>query len=87
MDRIGAGTTTLGLLVRAMPLGTVLSTGLMTFQGAGMALAGVVAEFFALTATVTAAGVVGTLCVLALLREVRLSGERGPKGETELTVI
>ncbi|MFJ6781354.1 MFS transporter [Streptomyces yangpuensis] len=50
---------------------TLLSTGLMTLQGAGMALAGLAAEFFPVHAVVTGAGVLGTAVVLALLAELR----------------
>ncbi|MFC9584113.1 MFS transporter [Streptomyces yangpuensis] len=50
---------------------TLLSTGLMTLQGAGMALAGLAAEFFPVHVVVTGAGVLGTAVVLALLAELR----------------
>ncbi|WP_435845407.1 MFS transporter [Streptomyces erythrochromogenes] len=50
---------------------TLLSTGLMTLQGAGMALAGTAAEFFPVHAVVTGSGVLGTAVVLALLAELR----------------
>ncbi|WP_435846942.1 hypothetical protein [Streptomyces eurythermus] len=47
---------------------TVLSAGLMTFQGAGMALAGPAAQAVGVRAAVTGTGALGTLCcrVLAL---------------------
>ncbi|MFI8103585.1 MFS transporter [Streptomyces sp. NPDC086023] len=50
---------------------TLLSTGLMTLQGVGMALAGLAAEFFAVHTVVTWAALLGTACVLLLLRELR----------------
>ncbi|MFJ9545153.1 MFS transporter [Streptomyces erythrochromogenes] len=50
---------------------TLLSTGLMTLQGAGMALAGLAAEFFPVHVVVTGSGVLGTAVVLALLAELR----------------
>lgn len=50
---------------------TLLSTGLMTLQGVGMALAGLAAEFFPVHAVVTGAGVLGTAVVLGLLAELR----------------
>ncbi|MFF8260588.1 MFS transporter [Streptomyces virginiae] len=50
---------------------TLLSTGLMTLQGVGMALAGLAAEFFPVHVVVTGSGVLGTAVVLALLAELR----------------
>ncbi|MGJ0152737.1 MFS transporter [Streptomyces sp. CH8.1] len=50
---------------------TLLSTGLMTLQGVGMALAGVAAEFVPVHLVVTGSGVLGTAVVLALLAELR----------------
>ncbi|MFJ3925777.1 MFS transporter [Streptomyces sp. NPDC090022] len=50
---------------------TLLSTGLMTLQGAGMALAGLAAEFLPLHVVVAGAGALGTVCVLWLLGELR----------------
>ncbi|MFJ2768044.1 MFS transporter [Streptomyces sp. NPDC087300] len=50
---------------------TVHSAGLMTIQGTGMALAGLAAEFYAVSTVVAAAGVLGTLCCLLLVVEVR----------------
>ncbi|MET3983445.1 MFS transporter [Streptomyces sp. PvR034] len=64
---------------------TLLSTGLMTLQGVGMALAGLAAEFWPVHAVVVGAGVLGTGCVLFLLAELRASapsGSSGPKCET-----
>jgi MFS family permease len=72
----GAGSAyTLGLdqwFVRAVPeelrgrAMTLLTAGLMTIQGAGMALAGVAAEFAGVRATVVGAGVLGTACCALL---------------------
>ncbi|MFJ9742473.1 MFS transporter [Streptomyces sp. NPDC101166] len=83
----GAGSAyTLGLdqwLVRAVPEGlrgramTLLTAGLMTVQGVGMALAGVAAEFAGVTAAVTGAGVLGTVCCAALAWEARRAGAAG----------
>ncbi|WP_107047309.1 MFS transporter [Streptomyces sp. NRRL F-2664] len=50
---------------------TLLSTGLMSLQGVGMALAGLAAEFFPVHTVVTGAGVLGTAVVAALLAELR----------------
>ncbi|MFE6663791.1 MFS transporter [Streptomyces sp. NPDC057697] len=50
---------------------TLLTAGLMTVQGIGMALAGVAAEFFPVHQVVAGAGAVGTLCLLPLVLEVR----------------
>ncbi|MER5982126.1 MFS transporter [Streptomyces sp. NPDC001787] len=50
---------------------TLLTAGLMTGQGVGMALAGLAAEFFPVHQVVTGAGVIGTVCTLLLVAEVR----------------
>ncbi|MFS0694626.1 MFS transporter [Streptomyces nitrosporeus] len=50
---------------------TLLTAGLMTVQGLGMALAGLAAEFFPVHQVVTASGAAGTLCTLLVVREVR----------------
>ncbi|WP_203182517.1 MFS transporter [Streptomyces pratensis] len=50
---------------------TVLTAGLMTAQGIGMALAGVAAEFFPVHQVVAGSGAVGTVCSLLLVVEVR----------------
>ncbi|WLQ40596.1 MFS transporter [Streptomyces laculatispora] len=50
---------------------TLLTAGLMTLQGAGMALAGLAAEFFPVHQVVAGAGALGTLCLLLLVAEVR----------------
>ncbi|MEW2318628.1 MFS transporter [Streptomyces bauhiniae] len=76
---------TLGLdqwFVRAVPeelrgrAMTLLSAGLMTIQGVGMALAGVVAEVTGVRAAVVAAGVVGTVCCAALAVGCRVTESR-----------
>lgn len=53
---------------------TVHTAGLMTLQGVGMALAGLAAEFFAVSTVVAGAGVLGTVCCLLLAREVLATG-------------
>ncbi|MFD5101170.1 MFS transporter [Streptomyces albidochromogenes] len=50
---------------------TVMTAGMMTVQGVGMAAAGLAAEFLPVHHVVAAFGIVGTGCVLVLLREVR----------------
>ncbi|WP_455360918.1 MFS transporter [Streptomyces sp. SYSU K21746] len=50
---------------------TLMTAGMMTVQGVGMALAGVAAEFLPVHLVVTGFGVLGTVCVLVLLAEVR----------------
>ncbi|SHH94695.1 hypothetical protein SAMN05444521_2766 [Streptomyces sp. 3214.6] len=50
---------------------TLLTAGLMTFQGVGMALAGVAAELVGVAGAVTGAGVLGTVCCVAVAGEVR----------------
>ncbi|WP_234318078.1 MFS transporter [Streptomyces sp. NRRL S-244] len=63
---------------------TLLSTGLMTLQGVGMALAGLAAEFLPAHVVVAGAAVLGTAVVLLLLAELRAAGRRDgrPKNET-----
>lgn len=80
----GAGSAyTLGLdqwFVRAVPEGlrgramTLLTAGLMTIQGVGMALAGVAAEFAGVAWTVAGAGVLGAGCCALLAVEARRTG-------------
>ncbi|MFB7506388.1 MFS transporter [Streptomyces broussonetiae] len=82
----GAGSAyTLGLdqwFVRAVPQElrgramTVLSAGLMTVQGVGMALAGVAAQAAGVRAAVTGAGVLGVLCCCGLALAVRATEGR-----------
>ncbi|MFE2878822.1 MFS transporter [Streptomyces roseus] len=60
---------------------TLLSTGLMTLQGVGMALAGLAAEFLPVHAVVAGAGVLGTAVVLLLLAELRSAGPREGRPE------
>ncbi|MFD8673851.1 MFS transporter [Streptomyces seoulensis] len=76
---------TLGLdqwFVRAVPeelrgrAMTLLSAGLMTIQGVGMALAGVMAEVMGVRAAVVAAGVVGTVCCVGLALGCRVTESR-----------
>jgi MFS family permease len=50
---------------------TLLTAGLMTVQGIGMALAGLAAEFVPVHQVVAGAAVIGTVCTLVLVREVR----------------
>jgi len=78
---------------------TLLTAGMMTLQGVGMALAGLAAEFFPVHQVVAGAGIVGALCVLPLVLTARRLNvaakagegrppvEFGPKSETELTSI
>ncbi|GAA1351197.1 MFS transporter [Streptomyces beijiangensis] len=51
---------------------TLLTAGMMTVQGVGMALAGVVAELVPVHQAVAGAGALGTVAILVLLREVRI---------------
>ncbi|MFI6690093.1 MFS transporter [Streptomyces sp. NPDC050485] len=53
---------------------TLMTAGMMTVQGVGMAGAGLAAEFLAPHAVVAWAGLLGTVCVVGLLAEVRRSG-------------
>ncbi|MEU7027106.1 MFS transporter [Streptomyces sp. NPDC046275] len=71
---------------------TLMSAGLMTSQGLGMAAAGLAAEFAPVHTVVAGAGVLGTVCVALLAREVRATApgraqagdrsraDRGPGG-------
>ncbi|MGW1728382.1 MFS transporter [Streptomyces sp. NPDC002306] len=77
----GAGSAyTLGLdqwLVREVPeelrgrTMTLLTAGLMTIQGLGMALAGVAAELVGVPAAVAGAGALGTVCCVTLAVQAR----------------
>lgn len=64
---------------------TLMTSGLMTVQGVGMALAGLAAEFLPVHTVVAGAGVLGTVCGLALVAEARRCGAvpRGPVARTE----
>ncbi|MBT2444948.1 MFS transporter [Streptomyces sp. ISL-36] len=55
---------------------TLMTAGMMTIQGVGMAAAGVAAEFVPVHLVVVGAGVLGTVCVLALVAEVRATEVR-----------
>lgn len=65
---------------------TLLSTGLMTLQGVGMALAGLAAEFLPVHVVVAGAGTAGTAVTVLLLAELRAAGrqEGRPSAETGL---
>ncbi|EFL23155.1 putative integral membrane protein [Streptomyces himastatinicus ATCC 53653] len=74
---------------------TVLTAGLMTAQGLGMAVSGAVAEFLPVHAVAALAGGCGALCSLVVALEVRRTvrrggpgpGVAGSRGETGLTSI
>jgi len=74
---------------------TVLTAGLMTAQGLGMAVSGAVAEFVPVHAVAALAGGCGALCSLVVALEVRRTvrrggpgpGAAGSRGETGLTSI
>ncbi|MFI0814328.1 MFS transporter [Streptomyces sp. NPDC021098] len=75
---------------------TVLTAGLMTAQGLGMAVSGAVAEFAPVHVVAALAGGVGALCSLLVALEVRRTARGrapgpgpgpGSKGETGLTAI
>ena len=71
------------LRARAM---TVLSAGLMTVQGMGMAAGGLVAEFVPPHWAVAGSGIVGTGCVLVAVRAVRRAARsQRPPGEGPLS--
>ncbi|MEV8590620.1 MFS transporter [Streptomyces sp. NPDC051180] len=55
---------------------TLMTAGMMTVQGVGMAGAGVAAEFAAVHTVVAGAGVLGTLCVVAAVVELRATERR-----------
>ncbi|MGJ5753293.1 putative MFS family arabinose efflux permease [Streptomyces puniciscabiei] len=85
-----ASAYTLGLdqwFVRAVPeelrgrAMTVLSAGLMTVQGVGMALAGVVAQTAGVRTAVVGAGAAGVLCCCGLAAAVRATKEGAEGGE------
>ncbi|MFJ7490061.1 MFS transporter [Streptomyces sp. NPDC097727] len=61
---------------------TLLTAGLMTVQGIGMALAGLAAEFVPVHLVVAGSGAIGTVCTLLLVREVRATATAsGPRTE------
>ncbi|MFE6973810.1 MFS transporter [Streptomyces sp. NPDC057682] len=59
---------------------TLLTAGLMTLQGVGMALAGLAAEFFPVHVVVAGSGALGTLCVLPLVIGIRRTAPRDDTG-------
>lgn len=61
---------------------TLLTAGLMTVQGFGMALAGLAAEFFPVHQVVAGSGIIGTVCTLLLVAEVRRTAP-GRMSDTE----
>ncbi|MFF6905603.1 MFS transporter [Streptomyces sp. NPDC012389] len=61
---------------------TLLTAGLMTIQGAGMALAGLAAEFFPVHQVVAGAGIIGTVVSLLVVAEVRRTAP-GQMSDTE----
>jgi len=63
---------------------TLLTAGLMTLQGVGMALAGLAAEFVPVHVVVAGAGLVGTLCVLPLVAELHRTAPGREEARTEV---
>lgn len=55
---------------------TLLTAGLMTIQGVGMALAGVVAGFAGVPATAAGDGALGAVCCVLLALEARRTERR-----------
>ncbi|MFF0428913.1 MFS transporter [Streptomyces sp. NPDC004520] len=55
---------------------TLMTAGMMTVQGVGMAGAGIAAEFAPVHAVVAGTGVLGTLCLLAAAAELRATERR-----------
>ncbi|MDT9689787.1 MFS transporter [Streptomyces sp. P9(2023)] len=55
---------------------TLMTAGMMTAQGVGMAAAGLAAEFLPVHLVVAATGVLGTLCLVAVVLEVRATEVR-----------
>ncbi|MFD7220536.1 MFS transporter [Streptomyces sp. NPDC059892] len=66
---------------------TLLTAGLMTIQGLGMAAAGLAAEFLDVHQVVAGAGVIGTLCCLVLVREVHRTAPDGPDGREKDQIV
>ncbi|MFD9241344.1 MFS transporter [Streptomyces sp. NPDC059556] len=58
---------------------TLMTAGMMTVQGIGMAGAGVAAEFAPVHAVVAGTGVLGTVCLLAAAAELRAAGAAGDR--------
>ncbi|MFB7514105.1 MFS transporter [Streptomyces sp. NPDC056144] len=63
---------------------TLMSAGMMTVQGVGMAGAGLAAEFAPAHTVVAGTGVVGTLCLLAAAAELRAT-ERRDRADRHVT--
>ncbi|MEU0159882.1 MFS transporter [Streptomyces sp. NPDC006261] len=61
---------------------TLLTAGLMTIQGTGMALAGLAAEFFPVHHVVAGSGIIGTAVALLVVAEVRRTAP-GQMSDTE----
>ncbi|KIF07690.1 MFS transporter [Streptomyces sp. RSD-27] len=78
IDRMYVDTVPDELRGRAM---TLLSTGVMTLQGVGMALAGAAAEVLPAHAVVAGSALLGTLVVLVLLAELRATAPAGGAAE------
>jgi hypothetical protein len=53
----------------------------MTIQGVGMALAGLAAEFWSVSTVVGSVGVLGTVCCVLLVLEVRRTGRTAEVGD------
>ncbi|WP_107072768.1 MFS transporter [Streptomyces vietnamensis] len=60
---------------------TLMTAGMMTVQGVGMAGAGVAAEFASVHVVVAGAGVLGTLCLLVAAVELRATGDGDLRGD------
>lgn len=66
---------------------TVMSGGLMTGQGIGMAAGGLAAEYAPAHWVAAGAGAAGTVCVLLTVRTVHVRRRRGPLGETPMPIM
>lgn len=75
LDRWYADAVPEALRGRAM---TVMSAGLMTFQGLGMALGGLAAEVLAPHLVIAVAGALGVVCASAAALAVRRSAPKAP---------
>ncbi|MGW1793833.1 MFS transporter [Streptomyces tubercidicus] len=80
VDRWFADAVPDALLGQAM---TVLQAGRMTVMGLAMGLAGAAAEYAPLRVVMPAAGAVGAVCVLAVIFEVRRTGQ-GPDRDRKM---